>query len=62
MLSFKDLRISSSLLQALELKGNKCITPIQQETIPLILSKNDILGYVRTDQNNEFLYKIFLWR
>lgn len=48
MVSFKELKISTSILKALELKGYKTPTPIQIQAIPLILSKKDILGCAQT--------------
>lgn len=49
MTLFKDLGLSESTLQALELKGFVSPTPIQEQAIPLLLQgKADIVGQAQT--------------
>lgn len=49
MMEFKDLGLSDFLLKALELKGFKNPTPIQEQAIPMLLENNiDILGQAQT--------------
>lgn len=49
MCDFKDLGLSSEILNALEKKGFTKPTPIQAETIPLLLSgEKDIIGQAQT--------------
>lgn len=47
-MTFKDLKISNSILKALEEKGYKCPTPIQEKTIPVILNNQDVLALAQT--------------
>ena len=47
-MTFKSLRIDVPLLKALNDKGYKEPTPIQQQAIPQILNKKDILGCAQT--------------
>lgn len=47
--TFRDLGLSESLLQAIEQKGFTNPTPIQEQTIPLLLnSDRDIIGQAQT--------------
>lgn len=47
--TFRDLGLSESLLQAIEQKGFTNPTPIQEQTIPLLLnSDHDIIGQAQT--------------
>jgi ATP-dependent RNA helicase DeaD len=48
MTTFADLGLSPSLLDALEHLGYKEPTPIQQETIPLLLQGRDVIGQAQT--------------
>jgi ATP-dependent RNA helicase RhlE len=45
---FKDLNLSSNLLDALELVGYSSPTPIQEQSIPPILEGKDIFGCAQT--------------
>ncbi len=45
---FKDLGLSAELLSAVEKKGYREATPIQQQAIPLILEGKDILAGAQT--------------
>jgi len=46
--TFKDLNISSPIMKALEQMGFEEATPIQQETIPLAMQGNDVIGQAQT--------------
>jgi ATP-dependent RNA helicase RhlE len=48
MTSFTDLGLSQPVLQALELKGYRTPTPIQQQAIPPVLAGRDLLGIAQT--------------
>lgn len=49
MIKFKELGLSDEILKALEKKGFEEPTPIQKETIPLLLSgSKDIIGQAQT--------------
>ncbi|MEJ2355749.1 MAG: DEAD/DEAH box helicase, partial [candidate division WOR-3 bacterium] len=49
MKSFKDLGLSEETLSVLKTKGFEEPTPIQEQTIPVLLSgKKDIIGQART--------------
>ena len=45
---FKDLDLSSELLRAVEKKGYREATPIQQQSIPLVLQGKDLLAGAQT--------------
>lgn len=47
-MTFKDLNITESLLRALDQKGYKTPTPIQNQAIPVALNKKDLLGLAQT--------------
>ena len=47
-MSFSQLNIISPILQALEQEGYTTPTPIQTQTIPLALNRQDILGVAQT--------------
>ncbi len=47
-MSFNNLNLSASLLDALEIVGYTTPTPIQQQSIPPILNGNDIFGCAQT--------------
>ncbi|MBN7819545.1 DEAD/DEAH box helicase [Bowmanella yangjiangensis] len=47
-LSFKDLNLPEHLLQALEKVGYEKPSPIQAESIPLLLAGHDLLGQAQT--------------
>ena len=48
MTTFADLGLSKEVLDALEHLGYKDPTPIQQETIPLLLQGRDVIGQAQT--------------
>ncbi|AWL11056.1 RNA helicase [Saliniradius amylolyticus] len=47
-LSFQDLNLPAALLQALEKVGYETPSPIQAESIPLLLDGHDLLGQAQT--------------
>ena len=47
-MKFKELNIIEPILQALEKKGYVEPTPIQEETIPLLLENKDVIGIAQT--------------
>ncbi len=47
-MTFQALHIIPSILKALETKGYKEPTPIQQQSIPILLRKKDLLGVAQT--------------
>ncbi len=47
-MSFKDLQLIEPVLQALSKEGYNSPTPIQQQAIPAILQKRDLLGCAQT--------------
>ncbi|GAA4467072.1 hypothetical protein GCM10023093_22260 [Nemorincola caseinilytica] len=47
-MTFNDLGLIAPILNALETEGYKTPTPIQQQAIPIILQKRDILGCAQT--------------
>ena len=47
-ITFKDLGLSEKLLQAIEKIGYKTPTPIQKQTIPLLLDNTDVVGIAQT--------------
>lgn len=47
-MTFKELNISEPILKALNEKGYVNPTPIQEQTIPLVLNKKDVLGLAQT--------------
>ncbi|MDG1254630.1 MAG: DEAD/DEAH box helicase [Glaciecola sp.] len=47
-LTFKDLNLPSEILQALEKVGYETPSPIQAESIPLLLDGHDLLGQAQT--------------
>ncbi len=47
-MTFQELHIIPSILKALETKGYKEPTPIQQQSIPILLRKKDLLGVAQT--------------
>ena len=47
-MTFKDLNLPEPILQALEKVGYEKPSPIQAESIPLILEGHDLLGQAQT--------------
>lgn len=55
-MSFSDLGLPPSLLDAIEAKKYKTPTPIQEEAIPAILRKKDVLGIAKTGSGKTASY------
>ncbi|HBE78144.1 MAG TPA: DEAD/DEAH box helicase, partial [Firmicutes bacterium] len=47
-MTFEDLQLIPPILKALQTEGYQTPTPIQEEAIPLILAKKDLLGCAQT--------------
>ena len=47
-MTFKDLNLPEPILQALEKVGYEKPSPIQAESIPLLLEGHDLLGQAQT--------------
>jgi ATP-dependent RNA helicase RhlE len=47
-MQFKDLKLISPILDAVEQEGYTTPTPIQEQAIPIILNKKDLLGCAQT--------------
>ncbi len=47
-MTFKELEIIDPILRALKIKGYTFPTPIQEQSIPILLGKNDLLGCAQT--------------
>jgi len=47
-MEFKDLGLSAELLRAVETQGYTSATPIQEQAIPAVLSKRDVLAAAQT--------------
>jgi len=47
-MNFKDLELSSTILEAIHDKGYTTPTPIQQQAIPIILNGSDLVGCAQT--------------
>ncbi|WP_459698053.1 DEAD/DEAH box helicase [Acidisoma sp. C75] len=47
-MTFADLHLSADLLRAIEEKGYKYPTPIQEQAIPIVLQGRDVLGVAQT--------------
>ena len=47
-MTFKDLEIIEPILKALSAKGYTHPTPIQEQSIPILLNRNDLLGCAQT--------------
>lgn len=43
-MTFKDLKIAEPILRAIEEKGYTHPTPIQEQSIPILLDGHDLLG------------------
>ena len=55
-MSFTSLGLASSFLKALEHEGYSMPTPIQQEAIPAIFAKRDVLGIAKTGSGKTASY------
>ena len=47
-MTFKDLKIAKPILRAIEEKGYTHPTPIQEQSIPILLDGHDLLGCAQT--------------
>lgn len=47
-MKFSDLELDDSILRALKEKGYETPTPIQQQSIPVVLKQHDLLGVAQT--------------
>jgi ATP-dependent RNA helicase RhlE len=47
-MTFNELNLINPILQALETEGYKTPTPIQQQAIPIVLERKDLLGCAQT--------------
>ena len=47
-MTFKELHLIAPLLDALETEGYTQPTPIQEQSIPIVLQKKDLLGCAQT--------------
>ena len=47
-MTFQDLKITAPILKALAAEGYTHPTPIQQQAIPILLRKRDLLGWAQT--------------
>lgn len=56
--SFKDLRIPDNIIEALKLKDIEKPTEIQEQIIPLILNKKDVVAESETGSGKTFAYLI----
>ena len=57
-MNFKELGLSNDLVNTLSKMGINSPTPIQQEVIPLILNKKDIIAQSQTRTGNTLDYLI----
>lgn len=57
-MSFKNLKLISPILQALEAEGYENPTPIQKQAIPLILEGRDLLGVAQTGTGKTAAFSI----
>src|SRR3954465_2059597 len=47
-MTFNDLRIAEPILAALKTEGYSTPTPIQEQAIPIVLQRKDLLGCAQT--------------
>ena len=47
-MTFKELNLTAPILKAVDHQGYTTPTPIQQEAIPLLLQKRDLIGCAQT--------------
>lgn len=57
-MTFKDLDIVEPILKALEVKGYTNPTPIQEQSIPILLDGNDLLGCAQTGTGKTAAFSI----
>lgn len=58
MTTFKDLRVSAPILDALEKQGYQNPTPIQEQAIPEVLKGKDLLGCAQTGTGKTAAFSI----
>lgn len=51
-MKFSELGLSEDLLKAIKRNGYEEATPIQEETIPLVLKGEDVIGQAQTGTFN----------
>ena len=57
-MTFKDLGIIEPILKALEAEGYTHPTPIQEQSIPILLNRNDLLGCAQTGTGKTAAFSI----
>ena len=57
-MTFKDLGIIESILKALEAEGYTHPTPIQEQSIPILLNRKDLLGCAQTGTGKTAAFSI----
>jgi ATP-dependent RNA helicase RhlE len=57
-MKFTDLNIIEPILKALEIKGYKDPSPIQEQAIPILLEKKDVLGSAQTGTGKTAAFSI----
>lgn len=58
MSSFEEMNISEEILKALSENDIESPTPIQEESIPLLIGGNDVIGQAQTGTGKTFAYAI----
>ncbi|MDO9137565.1 MAG: DEAD/DEAH box helicase, partial [Lutibacter sp.] len=57
-MTFKDLEIIEPILKALSAEGYTHPTPIQEQSIPILLNRNDLLGCAQTGTGKTVAFAI----
>ena len=57
-MTFKDLGIIEPILKAIEAEGYTYPTPIQEQSIPILLNRNDLLGCAQTGTGKTAAFSI----
>ena len=57
-MTFKELGIIDPILEALEEQGYTHPTPIQEQSIPILLDRNDLLGCAQTGTGKTAAFSI----
>ena len=57
-MTFKNLGIIEPILKALEAEGYTHPTPIQEQSIPILLNRNDLLGCAQTGTGKTAAFSI----
>lgn len=58
MKTFKELRVSAPIMEALSRQGYACPTPIQEQAIPQVLQGKDVLGCAQTGTGKTAAFSI----